>query len=234
MGKLILFTLIFLPTLAAADPFKCSDGQDVVFQKFFPTPFGASARTIDNLKEAVPFSQEILQFLKQNKEKKISQIHILGCSSHIEMLKPLEKDEHINLATKRAGYLKSEIDKIKNDKDITVVASAHACGPIFEKKMDANKRMQANPSTLANVASPEDLIKIGKFYEEQSKILYDDFKSVYQDEALITDFEEAKKAAKNIFELKFKPFQGMRISICGVLPEQKEKKESKKPSSKIQ
>jgi hypothetical protein len=195
----------------------------LLHREFLPTAFGIKSRTID-IKDGELVAKAIENYKVQNPNAEILRIELQTCTSDYRLpqstLTARRLNEHEQLAEERHSMIRDHL--VRSTK---IFPSGHhkVCGPKFETK-DLNDRFISKES--------------GAIYEEKFKQLIHDESFVQQlkVEALVDDPEVLKKKYPTIFLAKFKPFQGVRLSLYGRLKKKGESalKPTEKPSGKTQ
>ena len=216
MSKLFLLTFL-LCSLASAEEVS----EQVLFKKFIPTAFGIRSRTIDQ-RDADAVIKEVQNFKLSEPLAKISRLEILTCASDYNLpqtIIPNRKNEHVLLAKERNEMIKIALTKAY---PYTVIATSKLCGPKFEAK-DLNDRFITKES--------------GPLYAAKLNALHSDaeFTKSLKEEALIENSASLVEMYSSPFLAKYKPFQGIRLSIWGELKESKKvEKPTASPSGKNQ
>lgn len=216
MSKFFLLTFL-LCSLASAEEVS----EQVLFKKFIPTAFGIRSRTIDR-KDAEAVIKEVKNFKLAEPRAKITRLEILTCTSDYNLpqtIIPNKINEHVALASERNEMVKSALAKAY---PYAVIATSKLCGPKFEKK-DLNDRFITKES--------------GPLYAAKLNALHSDveFTKSLKEEALIENSASLVEIYSSPFLAKYKPFQGIRLSIWGELEESKKvEKPTASPSGKSQ
>jgi hypothetical protein len=216
MPKFILLSFLVC-TLSYAEEVS----EKIIFKKFIPTAFGIRSRTIDR-KDADAVIKEIKNFKLAEPLAKISRIDILTCTSDYNLpqtIIPNRKEEHVQLAKERNEMVQKALI---NAYPYAVVAESKLCGPRF-KTADLNDRF------ITKQSGPLFASKLNELHNSA------EFTQSLKEEALIDDSATLVDAYSSPFLAKYKPFQGIRLSIWGELKESKEAEKPKaSPSGKSQ
>lgn len=217
MSKFILVSLLLCSFAQAEEP---SEG--VIFKKFIPTAFGIRSRTIDR-KDADAVIKEVKNFKLSEPKAKISRLEILTCTSDYPLphasITSRKVNEHMQLAQERSEMIKSTLSKSLPH---VVVATSKVCGPKFNPE-DLNNRFVTKES------GPLLALKFNELHGDE------EFIKSLKEEALIENSGLLVDIYPSPFLAKYKPFQGIRLTIWGKVKEsQRAVKPMALPSGKNQ
>lgn len=218
MTKFIFLSLI-LSSMAMAQEVQ----ETIVHKAFARTSFGIKSRTIDT-KDAENVLKIIANYKLSNPQTVLTGIEILTCTSDYELPQNIvtskKVDEHIQLAKDRHMMI---IEQVVKSLQLPVSGEARQCGPDYTADV-LNDRFVT--------------VQSGAIYEERFKALFqsEGFVQKLKEETLIEDPEHLKELYPTPFLARFKPFQGVRIYIKGLVKEKAEEKPkpTKIPSGRIQ
>jgi hypothetical protein len=212
----------FLFTLCLGANASEHGSESILHSEFFPTSFGIKSRTLDK-NDAETIIKAIQQYKVQHSKSEISKIEILTCTSDYRLpqasITRKNEGEHIQLAKERHEMIKNEISRVLK---LPIFGESRLCGPVFNRD-DLNDRFVTKDS--------------GPIYEEKFKSFQSDenFRALLKEQALVSDPEKLKELYPSPFLAKYKPFQGVRLHIWGVVKAESSKKvDSKQPSGKNQ
>lgn len=196
--------------------------EEILHQEFIPTAFGVKSRTLDK-KDAEAVMKAIEKFKHSAPKAEISRLELLTCASDYRLppitLTDKKINEHWYLAKERNDMVMKELEK--NFK-LPVTGQARVCGPEFEPT-DLNDRFVTKESGTIYEARFQQLLKDPVFVQQ------------LKEEASIENGEVLKSLYPSAFLAKYKPFQGIRLSVWGMVKQsQVQKIEAKKPSGKTQ
>jgi hypothetical protein len=190
----------------------CEQDKKVLHSEFIILGFDKDRMTVGK-DQIEPIKLKILEFIKSNPQIKISDITVTASSSKAPFYKTsggkktLDPEVNFRLATERAIFVRIMLKEIKASSsqlaEVTITATAELAGPEF-KPIDLNDRF---------------VTKMTSGYFKMLADLYNENKKLYAAQALKKSFEELtdEKQFSNLFQAKFKPFQGFRIKISGCL-----------------
>jgi hypothetical protein len=203
--KNLLFLLILITSPAA---FAEEISEEIIFKKFIPTAFGIRSRTIDR-KDAEAVIKEVKNFKLSEPSAKISRLEILTCTSDYPLpqtsITNRKVNEHAQLALERNEMIKSTLSKALPH---TIVATSKVCGPKFNPE-DLNNRFVIKES------GPLFATKLNELHNNS------EFVKSLKEEALIEDSALLVDLYPSPFLAKYKPFQGIRLLIWGLVTESK-------------
>lgn len=206
-------------------PIECKEDKDSLAQFFIPTDF--ENRTTVGEDQVMPLKNKIQEFLKMNSELIVTEIQIVASSSKTpfyliqngkKLIDPKSREKNLTLAQERAFFAKKVLSKLKASDSqfakINLDFKAALSGPEFEP-INLNERF---------------VTRMTPGYLERIEALYEKHKKEFQDKALKSSAMDLldEKQFTNLYQAKFKPFQGYRLSFWGY------KKEAMKCSGNTQ
>ena len=210
---LIVGVILSFSLLASPDEKQCSEEIVVIHKEFLPGNFGEGRSTVGQ-DQVETVKLKIFEFLKLNSAVVISSVHITSVSVKIpfyilsdgkKKIDPNSSQRNFSLAQDRAFFLEKVINKsFASDSSMRKVNfhfAAELGGPDFDS-LDLNNRFVTNLSTN---------------YQQKVKALYKTFEKEYKEQALkfsVTDLMDEKQFG-NLFQVKYMPFQGFRITYSG-------------------
>jgi hypothetical protein len=216
MNKGYLFLLLSLPTMAAIPGKKintCVEEVSPLFSEFVPTDFEDGRSTV-GIDQVQPVKAKIRNFIISHPQLVITEVSVVSTSSHApfyttiaakRVIDPKSKEKGLQLAGQRAEFIGKMLEEIKLSgsefSKITYQVKAEMAGPEFQPK-DLNDR-------FVTPLSPN--------YSDRVNILFDTHRKLYEEQSLLKKPDPLKDASKypNLFQTKFKPFEGFRIAIHG-------------------
>jgi glycerol-3-phosphate cytidylyltransferase-like family protein/cytidylate kinase len=215
-------------------PKECKEEKLVLYSEFLPTSFDEGRSTVGN-DVVEPIKQKITSFIQANPEMIVTDVSVTSSSSKTpfhtmvagkKVIDPKSNEKNLALAQERANFAEKVMNEIKNSgtqlKNINFVSKAELAGPEFEP-MDLNDRF---------------VTRMTPGYIERIEAVYQKNKKLYEEQALKTSSNDLldEKQFVNLYQAKFKPFQGFRIVINGYKKEEMKCLElvddSTKPGSK--
>lgn len=213
------FTLIlcFLPALAwGAVSFnpapECSDAKTSLHKAFVPTDF--EDRTTVGRDQVEPLRALILGFISANPSMVITDIEVTASSAKApfyiqsgkrKILDPQSLMRNSNLARERSDFAQALLREIKMSKselsNTVLVTKSEVAGPDFVP-LDLNSRF-VTPMTAG--------------YADMVRSHFEEHKAILGSLALKTSADELLNESiyPNFYQVKFKPFQGLRLEILG-------------------
>lgn len=193
-------------------PSDCMEDKMVLEQRFIPTDFDDRATVGED--QINPVKQFIQDYIKANPETIVTDVEIVSSSSKIpfyitkegkKVIDPDSQKKNTKLAQERAFFAKKVLTKMKESgsdySKIDMRFKATLAGPDF-KPTDLNERF---------------VTRMTPGYLERIEALYKNYEKEYQTKALKAAAYELLDAEKftNLYQAKFKPFQGFRLTISG-------------------
>lgn len=212
------------------EPEPCVEEKLSLYSEFVPLNFeeGRSTAGADQLE---PVKKKIKDFIVSNPNMIITDISVTSSSSRTpfyttvgskKVIDPKSDERNLKLAEERALFAKLALDEIKSSSsDLSKVnfeVKHTLSGPAFEAK-DLNNRF---------------VTKMTPGYEEKVKVYFEENKELLEKEAVIKSSSELMDESRfsNLYQVKYKPFQGFRINISGYKKESLKCAEIKSGSSK--
>ena len=183
--------------------------QQLLHQEFITTTLGKERSTVGK-DQAEVVKAPIQNFIKSNPNIVITDITVTSTSSKIpffinKKIDPKSNERNLALANERAFFVKKIFDDMKANStqlsQVNFVSTGELAGADFEP-IDLNDRF---------------VTKMTPGYSELIDSLYRKHEEKFRDQALISSpqvlFDE--KQYVNLYQAKFKPFEGFRIQIKG-------------------
>lgn len=194
-------------------PKECIDEKVVLHSEFFPTSFDANRTTVGEM-EIDPIKSKVLSVVKGNAEIIVTDVEILSTSSKTPFYKvvagkkvidPESNDRNLSLAKQRAAFAEKVFKSLKSSdqkfKYINFKTKGQLSGPDFQP-IDLNSRFVTR-------MTPGYLQKLDALFRKNQKL--------FEEVALKKSAEDLldEKKYSNLYQAKFKPFQGFRLRIIG-------------------
>lgn len=212
-------------------PEACVEEKLTLYSEFVPLNFeeGRSEVGIDQIQ---PVKNKIKAFIDANPTMIITDVSVTSSSSktpfHVnvggkKVIDPNSDARNMSLAQDRARYASQSLNELKSSNSslaqVNFSASAVLAGPDFTPK-DLNNRF---------------VTKQSKDYEKQVKAVYEELKDSLTNEALIKSEKELLDESRfsNLYQVKYKPFQGFRVSISGYKKELLKCTDKTDPKAKV-
>lgn len=201
-----------------AIPKECKEEKILLHSEFLPTDFDLGRSTV-GVDQAEPVKQKIQKFIKENPEMIVTDVTVISSSSKTpfhttiggkKVIDPESNEKNLSLAKERAQFTERVLVDLKNSgsafQNINFSTKAELAGPDFEP-MDLNDRF---------------VTRMTPGYLERIESLYKRHKKMYEEKALKTSSAELldEKKFVNLYQAKFKPFQGFRIIVKGYKKEE--------------
>lgn len=194
-------------------PAPCVEEKLTLYSEFVPLNFeeGRSEVGIDQIQ---PVKAKIKAFIDANPTMIITDVSVTSSSSktpfHVsvggkKVIDPNSDARNMSLAQERARFASQSLNELKASNSslasVNFSAAAVLAGPDFTPK-DLNNRF---------------VTKQSKDYAKQVKEIYEELKDSMNSEALIKSEKELMDESRfsNLYQVKYKPFQGFRVSISG-------------------
>lgn len=201
------------PVVEKKVPEACVEEKLTLYSEFVPLNFeeGRSEVGIDQIQ---PVKAKIKAFIDSNPTMIITDVTVTSSSSktpfHIsvggkKVIDPNSDARNMSLAQDRARYASQSMNELKSSSsalaNVNFSAAAVLAGPDFTPK-DLNNRF---------------VTKQTKDYEKQVHAVYEELKDSLTNDALIKSEKELLDESRftNLYQVKYKPFQGFRVSISG-------------------
>lgn len=199
-------------------PKECVDDKVTLFNEFVPTNFDEGRATVGH-DQVEPVKGKIMNFIKSNPEMIVTDITVTSSSSKTpfhttvagkKVIDPMSNEKNLSLAKERASFAEKVLNDIKSSSSqlgaINFVTKAELAGPDFDP-MDLNDRF---------------VTRMTPGYLEKVESMYKKFQKEFKDQALKESAAELldEKQFVNLYQAKYKPFQGFRINIKGFKKEE--------------
>jgi len=199
-------------------PKECKEEKIVLYSEFLPTSFDEGRSTV-GADQVEPIKQKVLNFIQANPDMIVTDVSVTSSSSKTpfhtivggkKVIDPKSNDKNLALAKERSDFAEKVFNDIKQSssqlKNINFQTKAELAGPEFEP-MDLNDRF---------------VTRMTPGYIEKIESLYQKNKKLYEEQALKTSSNDLlnEKQFVNLYQAKFKPFQGFRIVINGYKKEE--------------
>lgn len=192
-------------------PEDCKEDMTVLDQRFIPTDF--DDRTTVGEDQVGPVKDHVKSFIKSNPEFIVTHIEVVATSAKTpfyiqegkkKVIDPKGQEKNLRLAQERAAFAKKVLTGLKSSSDFSKIEmnfKATITGPDFNPA-DLNERF---------------VTRMTPGFVERIEALYRKHEKQYKEKALVTGAHELLDSKKyvNIYQVKFKPFQGFRLSISG-------------------
>lgn len=194
-------------------PKECKEEKIVLLSEFLPTSFDEGRSTV-GADQVEPIKKKILEFIKANPEMIVTDVSVVSSSSKTpfhttiagkKVIDPKSNEKNLALAQERANFAEKVLTDIKNSstqlQNINYQSKAELAGPEFEP-MDLNDRF---------------VTRMTPGYIEKIEAVYQKNKKLYEEQALKSSSNDLldEKQFVNLYQAKFKPFQGFRLVING-------------------
>lgn len=160
--------------------------------------------------ETIPVKDKILSFIKQNPTITVTDISITSMTSKVPFINIVDgtrvvdqssDEKNLALAAQRVQFADRLLKKSPELSRVQLQYKTLLAGPDY-KALDQNDRWKT---------------KMTPGYSAMVNSLFVSNKEIYQDQALVTSSEALLKEEKfsNLYQAKYKPFHGFKISISG-------------------
>ncbi len=193
-------------------PSDCIEDKIVLKETFIPTDF--EDRSTVGEDQVDPLKRYVQDYIKSNPETIVTDVEVVSSSAKLpfyitkdgkKVIDPDSQKKNARLAQERAFFAKKVLERMKGSSSdyskIEMNFKATLAGPDF-KPMDLNERF---------------VTRMTPGYLERIEALYKKHEKEYQTKALKVQAYELLDADKftNLYQAKFKPFQGFRLTISG-------------------
>ncbi len=194
-------------------PKECFEDKITLHSEFIPTNFDEGRTTVGR-DQVEPLKTKVLSFIKDNPRMILTDVIVTSSSSKTpysmtiagkKMLDPKSDAKNLSLAQERALFAETVLGEIKASSSqlshVNFITLAILAGPDFDS-MDLNDRF---------------VTRMTPGYLERLDALYDRYKKLYQEQALKNFAQDLmdEKQFVNLYQAKYKPFQGFKIHIKG-------------------
>lgn len=186
----------------------CLEEKTLLHTEFVPGDF--EKRFTIGRDEVEPVKVKIEEFIKAHPEQKVTDVLVAISSPKLPVYKqvngkkvidPESETKNLTLLKERAFFTEKALKEIKVS-EVSFKTITELTGPDFVP-LDLNTRFVTHMTPG---------------YEEQVKSVFSKSEKAYREKALVKNADELldEKKFGNLFQVKFKPFQGFRIEITGI------------------
>ena len=194
-------------------PKECVDEKVLLYSEFFPTSFDADRTTVGEI-EVDPIKSKVLSVVKSTPDIIVTDVEVVSSSSKTPFYKvvagkkvidPESKEKNLSLAKQRAAFAEKVFKSLKSNdpkfKHINFKTNGELGGPEFHPT-DLNTRF---------------VTRMTPGYVQKLDALFKKHQKQYEEVALKKSSEDLldEKKYSNLYQAKFKPFQGFRLLIRG-------------------
>ncbi len=194
-------------------PKECVDEKVILYSEFFPTSFDAGRTTVGEI-EVDPVKSKVLSVVKGTPDIIVTDIEVVSSSSKTPFYKlvagkkvidPESNDRNLSLAKQRAAFAEKVFSALKGSdskfKYIKIKTKGELGGPDFHPT-DLNSRF---------------VTRMTPGYLQKLDALFKKYQTQFEEGALKKSSEDLLDESKypNLYQAKFKPFQGFRLLIRG-------------------
>lgn len=194
-------------------PKECVEEKVSLHSEFVPTNFDEGRNTVGR-DQVEPIKTKILAFIKGNPGMILTDVVVTSSSSKTpfnitiagkKMIDPNSNAKNLSLAKERALFAENVLTEIKESSSqlshVNFLTAFELAGPDFDS-MDLNDRF---------------VTRMTPGYLERLDALFQRYKKLYEEQAYKTSAQDLmnEKEFVNLYQAKYKPFQGFRIHIKG-------------------
>jgi hypothetical protein len=198
----------------------CKEDVTELYSEFIPGNFDEDRSTVGR-DQVEPVKKKVSDFIKSNPEVVVTSVSVASTSAKNpfyissggkRVLDPDSDKKNLSLARERASFLEKALLELKSSsssfKEISFEVSSELAGPDFAP-LDLNERF---------------VTKMSPGYLDRLESLFKKYEKEFKQQALKNSAMELfdENQFSNLFQAKFKPFQGFRLRVKGF------KKESSK------
>lgn len=193
-------------------PSDCLEEKIVLEQTFIPTDF--EDRSTVGEDQIDPLKKYIQDYIKSNPETIVTDVEVISNSAKLpfyitkdgkKVIDPESQKKNIKLSQERAFFAKKVLEKMK------------ASGSDYSKIEMSFKATLAGPDFRPTDLNERFVTRMTPGYLERIEALYKNHEKEYKTKAFTNAAYELLDPKKfgNLYQAKFKPFQGFRIIISG-------------------
>lgn len=194
-------------------PRECVEEKVSLHSEFLPTNFDEGRTTVGR-DQVEPLKTKVLAFIKDNPGMILTDVIVTSSSSKTpysitiagkKMIDPNSDAKNLSLAKERSLFAETVLSEIKASSSqlshINFLTASELTGPDFDS-MDLNDRF---------------VTRMTPGYLERLDALYKRHKKLYEEQALKMSAQDLmdEKEFVNLYQAKYKPFQGFKIQIKG-------------------
>lgn len=192
----------------------CVDEKKVLLTEFLPTDFDKGRNEV-GLDQVEPLKLKILEFSNSDPQLIITDISVSTFGAKVpnyilksgkKIIDPDYLENNLNTVKLRSLSVSKVLAELKSSSSkfssVTFTTVADLAGPDFEK-LDLNDRF---------------VTKMTSGYAERVESMYNKNKKLFNEQALVKSHHELmdEKKIVNLYQAKYKPFQGFKVEIKGV------------------
>lgn len=194
-------------------PKECVEDKVSLHSEFVPTNFDEGRNTVGR-DQVEPIKSKVLAFIKGNPGMILTDVIVTSSSSKTpfnitiagkKMVDPNSDAKNLSLAKERALFAETVLAEIKASSSqlshVNFLTAFELAGPDFDS-VDLNDRF---------------VTRMTPGYLERLDALFQRYKKIYEEQAYKTSAQDLmdEKQFVNLYQAKYKPFQGFRIHIKG-------------------
>lgn len=194
-------------------PKECIEEKVSLHSEFVPSNFDEGRTTVGR-DQVEPIKSKIIAFIKGNPGMILTDVIVTSSSSKTpysitvagkKMVDPNSDAKNLSLAKERSLFAENVMSEIKASSSqlshVNFLTAAELAGPEFDS-IDLNDRF---------------VTRMTPGYLERLDALYKRYEKLYVEQALKTSAQDLmdEKVFVNLYQAKYKPFQGFRIHIKG-------------------
>jgi hypothetical protein len=194
-------------------PAPCVEEKMILYSEFVPLNFDEGRSTV-GAEQLDPVKAKIQKFISSNPNMVITDVSVVSSSSKTpfhklvggkKVIDPESDQKNLALAQERAVFAQKALDEIK------------ASRPELSKVKCETKPVLAGPDFTPTDLNNRFVTKMTPDYENKVRQMYKEFQEILSKDALIKSPEELLKEERfsNLYQVKYKPYQGFRINISG-------------------
>jgi hypothetical protein len=194
-------------------PAPCVEEKMILYSEFVPLNFDEGRSTV-GAEQLDPVKAKIQKFMSSNPNMVITDISVVSSSSKTpfhklvggkKVIDPESDQKNLALAQERAVFAQKALDEIK------------ASRPELSKVKCETKPVLAGPDFVPTDLNSRFVTKMTPDYENKVRQMYKEFQEILSKDALIKSPEELLREERfsNLYQVKYKPYQGFRINISG-------------------
>jgi hypothetical protein len=190
----------------------CVEKEEVLLREVLPTEFGIGRSTVGQ-DQIETLKNRITQFVAAQRNVRFTKIAIKSMAARLpfyvsqgvrQVIDPQSDSRNSTLARERAEFAQTALLEIKLSKPelrtISILVESGLEGPVF-KPTDLNDRF-VTPMT------PQYRQRVLDFFEA-NKLMFEEMAFLKSEDLLNPEMFQ------NLYQVKFKPFQGFRLEISG-------------------
>lgn len=190
----------------------CEEKEESLLKTFLPTEFGVARSTVGQ-DQVDSLKARIREFISSQRDVRFTKIAVNSMSARLpfyitqngrQVIDPQSDSRNSALARQRAEFAHAALLEIKQTnpelRDVNIEIQSGLEGPAFTP-IDLNDRF---------------VVSLTPNYRERVQAIFQENQELYEQKAMLK-IEDLQDTARfeNLYQVKFRPFQGFRLEIFG-------------------